>query len=56
MAGLMTDKEQQRLDDIREIFRKNNKHGGMAKDDKVFAQLLEFNGNLEGIIRAIKGN
>lgn len=56
VAGLISDKEQQRLDEIREIFRKNNKHGGMAKDDKVFAQLLEFNENLEGIIRAIKGN
>ncbi|MNY67495.1 hypothetical protein D3C86_2050930 [compost metagenome] len=50
----MTDDEKQRWEDIKEIFKKNNKHGGLGKDDKVFAQFLEFNENLEGIIKAIK--
>ncbi|HLV50627.1 MAG TPA: hypothetical protein VKY44_01565, partial [Flavobacterium sp.] len=56
LAGLISVEEQQRWNEIKEIFRKNNKHGGLAKDDKMFAQLLEFNENLEGIIQAIKGN
>jgi hypothetical protein len=55
IAGLLTESEQKRWEEIKEIFKKNNKHGGMAKDDKVFSQLLEFNENLEGIIKAIKG-
>lgn len=55
LAGLLTAGEKQRWEDIKAIFRKNNKHGGLGKDDKVFAQLLEFNDNLEGIIKAIKG-
>lgn len=54
IAGLISAEEQQRWEDIKEIFRKNNKHGGMGQDDKVFAQLLEFNDNLEGIIAAIR--
>lgn len=56
LAGLISVKEQLRWNEIKEIFQKNNKHGGLAKDDKMFAQLLEFNENLEGIIQAIKGN
>lgn len=56
LANLITAEEQNRWEDIKAIFRKNNKHGGLGKDDKVFAQLLEFNENLEGIIKAIKGN
>lgn len=55
LAGLMTETEKKRWEEIKEIFRKNNKHGGLGKDDKVFAQLLEFNENLEGIIGAIRG-
>lgn len=54
LAGLISPEEQQRWEDIKTIFRKNNKHGGLGKDDKVFAQLLEFNENLEGIIKAIQ--
>lgn len=54
LAGLITESENQRWEEIKEIFRKNNKHGGLGKDDKVFAQLLEFNENLEGIIGAIR--
>ncbi|GGH21881.1 AAA family ATPase [Sphingobacterium alkalisoli] len=55
LAGLITAEEQKRWTEIKEIFRKNNKHNGLNKDDKVFAQLLEFNDNLEGIIHAIRG-
>ncbi|TJZ60572.1 AAA family ATPase [Sphingobacterium olei] len=55
LARLIKPEEQKRWEEIKEIFRKNNKHGGLGKDDKVFAQLLEFNDNLEGIINAIRG-
>jgi len=48
IAGLLSAAEKQRWDDIRTIFRKNNKHAGLPKDDKVFAQLLEFNEKLSG--------
>ena len=54
IAGFLTNEEQKRWEEIKEVFRKNNKHGGLGKDDKVFAQLLEFNDNLEGIIDAIR--
>lgn len=54
LAELMNPVEQERWETIKEIFRKNNKHGGLAKDDKVFGQLLDFNENLEGIIQAIR--
>ena len=53
IAGLMTSQEKERWETIKATFVKNNKHGGLNKDDKVFAQLLEFNENLEGIIQAI---
>ncbi|MBE8713487.1 DNA repair ATPase [Sphingobacterium hungaricum] len=55
LAKQMTPEEKTRWEEIKEIFRKNNKHGGLAKDDKLFAQMLDFNENLEGIIKAIKG-
>lgn len=55
LAKLSSPVEKQRYADIKAIFVKNNKHGGLEKDDKVFAQLLDFNDNLEGIIKAIKG-
>ncbi|TDS10378.1 DNA repair ATPase [Sphingobacterium paludis] len=55
LAGLSSPAEQERWEEIVGIFRKNNKHGGLGKDDKVFAQLLSFNENLEGIIQAIQG-
>ena len=54
LAGIISPEEEKRWEDIKAIFRKNNKHGGLGKDDKVFAQLLEFNYNLEGIIKAIQ--
>jgi len=54
LAELINPVELERWETIKEIFRKNNKHGGLAKDDKVFGQLLDFNENLEGIIQAIR--
>ncbi|RRT91059.1 DNA repair ATPase [Empedobacter falsenii] len=53
IAGLINSEEKERWETIKATFVKNNKHGGLNKDDKVFAQLLEFNENLEGIIQAI---
>ncbi|MDM1060979.1 DNA repair ATPase [Empedobacter falsenii] len=53
IANLMTSEEKERWETIKTTFVKNNKHGGLNKDDKVFSQLLEFNENLEGIIKAI---
>lgn len=55
ISNLINESESKRWDEIKEIFQKNNKHGGLGKDEKVFGQLLEFNENLEGIIKAIKG-
>src|SRR5690554_8133792 len=55
LAGFISKDEKVRWEEIKEIFRKNNKHGGLAKDDKVFAEMLNLNENLEGIIQAIKG-
>ncbi|WCM40956.1 DNA repair ATPase [Flavobacterium sp. CBA20B-1] len=54
LAGLLTVDEKIRWEEIKELFRKNNKHGGLAKDDKVFAEMLNLNENLEGIIKVIK--
>lgn len=54
LAGLLTVDEKIRWEEIKEVFRKNNKHGGLAKDDKVFAEMLNLNENLEGIIKVIK--
>src|SRR5690606_24020252 len=34
LAGLISPEEQQRWEDIKIIFRKNNKNGGLGKDDK----------------------
>ena len=53
IAGLMTKEEKERWETIKATFIKNNKHGGLTKDDKVLAQLMDFNENLEGIIKAI---
>lgn len=55
LAGLITAEELERWENIKTIFLKNNKHGGVAEEDRVFSQLLEFNENLEGIIKAIRG-
>jgi hypothetical protein len=53
LAHLLTEEEKERWETIKKVFQKNNKHGDLGKDDKMFAQLLEFNENLQGIIQAI---
>src|SRR5690606_19487466 len=52
-TGQISDTEKERWEDIKAIFSKNNKHGGLGKDDKMFAQWLEYNENLERIMKAI---
>ncbi len=56
IAGLLSKKESERWDHIKTIFNKNNKFGGIDKDNQtgqILSQLAEFNENLEGIIKAI---
>jgi hypothetical protein len=57
IAGLLTDKDRDRWEHIKEIFNKKNKFAGIDKEGQtgqVLAQLAEFNDNLEGIKNAIK--
>lgn len=54
LAGLNNKEEKERWKEIKRIFQKNNKFGGIDKEDKMFTQLLELNDNLEGIVQAIK--
>ncbi|MDR2039308.1 MAG: DNA repair ATPase [Bacteroidales bacterium] len=52
IAGLLTPKESERWESIREIFRKNNKLSGIGQDNpigQVVAQLAQFNEGLDGI-------
>lgn len=52
IAGMLSESEHKRWEQIKEIFGKNNKFGGIDKGDQtgqVIAQLAEFNDNLEGI-------
>jgi len=53
LAHFLTEDEKERWETIKMVFQKNNKHANLGKDDKMFAQLLEFNENLQGIINAI---
>jgi len=55
-AGLITEVEKERWSAIKTIFQKNNKAAQEGNDEKVFHQLLQFNENLAGIIKAIKTN
>ena len=54
LAGLQTLIEAERWQNIKDIFIKNNKHAGLDTNNKMIAQLLEFNDNLQGIIHAIQ--
>lgn len=53
LADILTKEEKERWEAMKKVFQKDNKHGALGKDDKMFAQLLEFNENLQGIINAI---
>lgn len=59
LADILTDQEQERWQQIKEIFRKNNKFAGIDQSNQsgqVLAQLSEFNDNLQGIIKALSKN
>ncbi|MCC8154325.1 MAG: AAA family ATPase, partial [Tannerellaceae bacterium] len=56
IANMLSPTEKERWEHIKEVFRKNNKLGGIDKDNQtgmVIAQLSEFNDNLQGIKKAL---
>lgn len=56
IAGFLTEPDQRRWEQILEVFRKNNKFGGMAANDasgQMLQHLSSFNEHLEAIARAI---
>ncbi len=56
IAGLLTDADTRRWEQILEVFRKNNKFGGLASTDasgQMLQHLSSFNEHLEAIARAI---
>ncbi len=58
IAGFVTEQEDRRWKQIKEIFVKNNKYGGLSEGDssgKMLIQLNSFNDHLEAIAKAIKG-
>lgn len=57
IANLLSKEEQERWEQIKTIFNKNNKFAGIDQDNQtgqVIAQLAEFNDNLEGIKNVLK--
>jgi hypothetical protein len=57
LGGYLTDKEQERWEAIKTIFRKNNKFGGLDQNDtsgQMLMQLSNFNEHLEAIARAMR--
>lgn len=58
LANMLSPEDAERWNHIKEVFLKNNKFGGINKDDQVaqiLTQLADFNDNLEGIKKALKG-
>ncbi|WP_298738288.1 DNA repair ATPase [uncultured Chitinophaga sp.] len=58
LAGFMTDAEATRWEQIRDIFRKNNKFAGLEANDtsgQMLLQLSAFNEHLEAIAKAMTG-
>lgn len=56
IARLLSAEESERWEQIKDIFRKNNKFAGIGQDNQtqqVLSQLAEFNDNLEGIKQAL---
>lgn len=56
IAGMLSPADKERWEHIKEVFLKNNKLGGIDKDNQtgmVIAQLSEFNDNLQGIKKAL---
>jgi hypothetical protein len=59
IAGFLNDQEGKRWKQIKEIFVKNNKYGGLNEGDssgQMLIQLSSFNEHLEAIAKAIKGD
>ena len=59
IAGFLTEQQQRRWNQIKEIFVKNNKFGGLSDKDssgQMLVQLNSFNEHLEAIAKAIIGN
>ena len=57
LAGVITAAELERWEQIKQIFRQNNKFGGLEQGDatgKMLVQLNDFNGHLQAIANAIK--
>src|ERR1044071_9057607 len=58
IAGFLTEREEARWQQIKEIFVKNNKFGMLNEGDasgQMLVQLSSFNDHLEAIAKAIKG-
>ena len=58
IAGIITPEEFERWNSIKDIFRKNNKFGGLEANDtsgQMLIQLSSFNEHLEAIAKAMKG-
>jgi MoxR-like ATPase len=59
IAGFLNEQEGGRWRQIKEIFVKNNKYGGLSEGDssgQMLIQLNSFNDHLEAIAKAIKGD
>ncbi|RYE37965.1 MAG: hypothetical protein EOP48_27845 [Sphingobacteriales bacterium] len=59
LMGGLSPAEQERWEQIKTIFRKNNKFGGLNGNDssgQMLVQLSSFNDHLEAIARAIGNN
>lgn len=59
IAGIISKDELERWNNIKDIFRKNNKFGGLDANDttgQMLVQLSSFNEHLEAIAKAMKGN
>jgi hypothetical protein len=59
IAGFLTPQQAERWNQIKEIFVKNNKFGGLSERDssgQMLAQLNSFNEHLESIAKAIVGS
>ena len=59
IAGFLTPQQAERWNQIKEIFVKNNKFGGLSERDssgQMLAQLNSFNDHLESIAKAIIGS
>ncbi|MBX3239762.1 MAG: DNA repair ATPase [Chitinophagaceae bacterium] len=57
IAGLLTERDRKRWEEIKIVFRRNNQFGGLDENDttgKVLLQLNSFNEHLEAIAKAMR--